>query len=171
MLYYINLVFFYSLLGFVLESIVYKHNNTNAHSSIFTGPYTLVYGFGMLFCILCYEIGKGIISNTILSYFLFYFLFVFITSLTEWIGGHIIHYFLKIDKWNYENHKYHFGKYLCLTNSICWGFLALIIILVLHPFFTNNILANIPNYVTYIIIFIFLFDLLNLISKKIIKVF
>ena len=64
MLYYINLVFFYSLLGFVLESVVYKHNNTNAHSSIFTGPYTLVYGFGMLFCILCYEIGKGIISNT-----------------------------------------------------------------------------------------------------------
>ena len=169
MLYYINLVFFYSLLGFVLESVVYKHNNTNAHSSIFTGPYTLVYGFGMLFCILCYEIGKGIISNTILSYFLFYFLFVFITSLTEWIGGHIIHYFLKIDKWNYENHKYHFGKYLCLSNSICWGFLALIIILVLHPFFVNNILANIPNYVTYIIIFVFLLDLLNLISKKIIK--
>ena len=47
-MYYINFIFLYSFLGFALESLYFKIHNINAHSSIFIGPYTLVYGFGML---------------------------------------------------------------------------------------------------------------------------
>ena len=42
---------------------------------------------------------------------------------------------LKIDKWNYQNHKYHLGKYICLDYAIYWGLLATFIIKYLHPFF------------------------------------
>jgi len=169
MLYYINLIFFYSLLGFILESVVYKHCNSSEHSSIFKGPYTLVYGFGMLFCILIYNKLNLYLDNNIFSYILYYLIFTLITTTIEFIGGNIIHYFLKIDKWNYTNHKYHFGKYICLDYAIYWGFLSLFTIKFLHPFFNNNIINNIPNYTTYIIIIVFLIDLLYLIKKKIIR--
>lgn len=169
MLYYINIIFFYSLLGFILESVVYKHCNSNAHSSIFKGPYTLVYGFGMLFCIIVYNKLNLHLDNNVLSYILYYLIFTIITTTVEFIGGNIIHYFLKIDKWNYTNHKYHFGKYICLDYAIYWGFLSLFNIKFLHPFFINNIINNIPSYTTYIIIIVFLIDLLYLIKKIIRK--
>lgn len=166
-LYYINLIFFYSLLGFVLESVVYKVTNTNSHSSIFMGPYTLVYGFGMLFCLLIYN--NLNLEPNFLTYLLYYLIFTFITTLTEYIGGNVIHYFLKIDKWNYTNHKYHFGKYICLDYAIYWGILSSLVIYFLHPFFNQNIILNIPSYATYIILLIFIIDLIILIKKKIIK--
>ena len=171
MLYYINLIFFYSLLGFVLESVVYKYHDVNEHSSIFKGPYTLVYGFGILFCILIYNKLNIYLDNNIFSYLIYYIIFTIITTLTEFIGGHVIHFFLKIDKWNYTNHKYHFGKYICLDYAIYWGILSLFTIIKIHPFFNRFILNNIPNYTTYIILFVFIIDLLYLIKKKIIRNF
>ena len=45
---YLNLLFAYSILGFIMESTLYKIVNSNMHSGIFYGPYTLVYGFGVL---------------------------------------------------------------------------------------------------------------------------
>ena len=167
MLYYINLIFFYSLLGFILESVVYKISNTNEHSSIFKGPYTLVYGFGMLFCLLFHNFIN--LSNNVFSYIFYFIIFTILTTTTEFIGGHVINYFLKIDKWNYSNHKYHFGKYICLDYAICWGILSLFIFFKLHPFFDNHILKNIPSYTTYIILLIFIIDLIYLIKNKIIR--
>ena len=52
MLYYINCLFLYSLLGFVLESTVFKIKKVNIHSGIFYGPITEVYGFGAIALIL-----------------------------------------------------------------------------------------------------------------------
>jgi len=165
MLYYINIIFLYSLLGFILESVVYKHCNSSEHSSIFKGPYTLVYGFGMLFCILIYNKLNMYFDNNFFTYLLYYLIFTMITTLVEFIGGHVIHYFLKIDKWNYSNHLFHFGKYICLDYAIYWGVLSLFTILKLHPFFNRFIINNIPSYTTYIILMVFAIDLLSLIKK------
>jgi hypothetical protein len=42
-------------MGFILESVVYKYHNANKHSSIFYGPYTIVYGLGSLFILLIHK--------------------------------------------------------------------------------------------------------------------
>jgi len=160
-MYYINLIFLYSFLGFTLESFYFKYINANAHSSIFTGPYTLVYGFGVLACLLVYNI----ISPT--NIFIYYILFTITTSLIEYIGGHVIHFFLKKDKWNYSNFKIHFGKYLCLRNCLIWGILSTFIILYIQPYLNTHILLTIPKNATIIILIIFIIDLLNLIIKTI----
>ena len=47
-MYYIKLFFLYSLLGFVMESTLYKIVSSSRHSSIFYGPVTTVYGFGII---------------------------------------------------------------------------------------------------------------------------
>ena len=157
-MYYINLIFLYSFLGFTLESFYFKYTNKNCHSSIFTGPYTLVYGFGMLGCILIY-------NNIHTNIFIYYLIFTIVTTLIEYIGGNLIHYFLKIDKWDYSNSKYHFGKYICLTNALIWGILSTFTIYYLHPFFNNNILLQIPTKSTIIFIIIFIIDFINLLIK------
>ena len=164
-MYYINFIFLYSFLGFTLESLYFKINNTNAHSSIFIGPYTLVYGFGILFSYLIYNYLN--LPINIISLIIYYIIFVISSSLIEFIGGHTIHLFLKIDKWNYKNYKYHFGKYLCLNNSLIWGILVLFVIIFIHPYLNNNILLTIPTNTTIIILIIFIFDLLYLIYKTI----
>lgn len=168
-MYYINFIFLYSVLGFILESSVYKYYKVNEHSSIFTGPYTLVYGFGMLFCNLIYNFLNKFLSLNILTIILYYIVFTITTSLIEFIGGNVIHFFLKIDKWNYSKYKYSFGKYITLKNSLIWGILSLIMIFYFQPYFHKHILLTIPNYFTIIIIIFFLIDLIHLIliNKKI----
>lgn len=168
-MYYFNLIIFYSLLGFIMESVVYKICNTNQHSSIFYGPYTLVYGFGMLPCILLFNKLTSVLPNKIITIILSYLSFVIITTTIEWIGGSLIHLFLKIDKWNYQNHKYHLGKYICLDNAIYWGLLATFIVKYLHPFFNLNIIKKIPNHATIIILIIFLIDTCLVFINKIMK--
>lgn len=164
----LNTIFLYSLLGFILESVVYKIKNSNNHSSIFYGPYTLIYGIGFYFCIIIYN--NIIFTNNFLINYLFYFIsFIIITTTIEFIGGHLIHFLLNIDKWNYQHHKYHFGKYICLDYSIYWGILSLFTITYLHPFLNNNIIEKLPNKTTYLILFIFLIDLTLVIKNKIIK--
>ena len=159
-MYYINFIFLYSFLGFTLESTYYKFCNANLHSSIFLGPYTLVYGFGMLFCYLIYKI------LPIHNIFVYYILFTIITTLIEYIGGNLIYLFLHIDKWDYSRYKYHFGKYICLNNALIWGLLSTFIILFIHPYLHNNILLTIPNYITIIILIVFIIDLIYLIYKN-----
>ena len=164
-MYYFNFILLYSFIGFTLESFYYKLHNCNMHSSIFTGPYTLVYGFGMFFSYLFFLYLNNILPLNLHTYILYYMAFTIITSIIEYLGGNIIYYFLKIDKWNYSNYKYHFGKYLYLRNSLIWGLLVLITIIFIHPYLNNNILLTIPKNTTIMLIIIFLIDLANLILK------
>ncbi len=168
-MYYFKLIIFYSFLGFVLESVVYKFANVNSHSSIFYGPYTLVYGFGVLPCVLIYNFLNPLLKTNILKIIIFYLIFTIITTLIEFIGGHIINYFLKIDKWNYHNHKYHFGKYICLDNALYWGLLSLFIITCLHNYFNKNIISTIPTSASIIILIIFIIDFIFVVKNKIRK--
>ena len=106
-MYYINFIFLYSFLGFFLESVVYKVNKTNCHSGIFLGPINLTYGIGMF---LCYIVYKSLnLQVNIFSCLVYYLIFIFLTSLIEFIFGHLIHFFLHINKWDYSKYKYHFG--------------------------------------------------------------
>ena len=52
---YINYLVIYSIFGFIMESTLYKIVNSSNHSGIFYGPYTFVYGFGVLISILIYQ--------------------------------------------------------------------------------------------------------------------
>ena len=47
-MYYIKVFLLYSLLGFIMESTLYKVKSVNKHSGIFYGPMTAVYGIGIL---------------------------------------------------------------------------------------------------------------------------
>ena len=51
-MYYIKTFLLYSLLGFIMESTLYKIKLVNKHSGIFYGPVTAVYGVGIISIVL-----------------------------------------------------------------------------------------------------------------------
>lgn len=157
-MYYINCLLFFSLLGFVLESDVYKINHSKRHSGIFYGPITEVYGFGVLTLILLkkYIIDK-LKCNKYLKIIITFILSWISLTLIEFIGGNILNILFNIDMWNYTNKDYNAGKYICLELSLIWGIFGVIYIYYLKNFF-DKIIELIPKKLTYILIIINLID-------------
>lgn len=166
MLYYFKVLIVYSFLGFIYESDIFKISSSSKHSGILFGPLTLVYGFG---CLLLLLENKYLFSkiklNKYLKLPLIYIIITISLSLIEWIGGQTLNLIFAIDMWNYSNHHFHLGKYLCLFNSLIWGLFGLIFIYILHPRL-NKIITNITTKETNLILIIFIIDIaITLLTK------
>ena len=166
MYYYINLLYFYSILGFILESTVYKISNSNRHSGIFYGPITMVYGFGILTLTLIkkYFLDK-LNCNRYLKLVIIYITCFITLTLIEYLGGTILNSIFDIDMWNYTKKDYNMGKYICLELSLIWGLLGTIYILYLKDFF-DKFIKLIPKKLTIIILIINLIDTLIVFFNK-----
>lgn len=158
MLYYIKCLFFYSFLGFTLESEVYKINNSNLHSGIFYGPITEVYGFGILALILLkkFFIDK-IKCNKYLKFFITFILCFFILTFIEFIGGNILYLLFEINMWDYSNKEFNCGKYICLDLAVIWGIFGTLFIYYVKDYF-DKFIKNISDNFTYVLIVINIID-------------
>ena len=165
---YLNYFFFYSLLGFIMESTLYKITVVNMHSGILYGPYTLVYGFGVLTSILIYEFLESRVKwkNKFIKVLCYFLLYTIVLSLIEFIGGHILHFFFQIDLWNYSNHIDAIGKYICFTNSLIWGLLGTLNVYFIYPRL-KKLFKKIPKVYTYSILGILILDIILTIITKI----
>ena len=133
-MYYLNSLYLYSLIGFIIESTVYKITKSKRHSGIFYSPLTYVYGFGILSLILLkkYLLDKININNY-LKILLTFILSTILLTLIEYLGGTILNLVFNIDMWDYTKKTYNLGKYICLDLSLTWGFLGTIYIYYLKP--------------------------------------
>ena len=162
---YLKYFIIFSIMGFIMESVVYKVSGSNSHSGVLLGPYTLVYGFGGLLVVLINNYLSKIPMNNLLKLILLFLCFTIVCTLIEYLIGNLIHLIFDIDKWNYTSHKYHFGKYICLDLALTWGFLSLSIIKILKPFL-EKLLLIIPNNATIIIFIILIIELLYTLFTK-----
>ena len=165
-MYYTKIFLLYSLLGFVMESTLYKIIKINKHSGIFYGPITAVYGIGILSIELLNKyLFNKIKNNKLLKLIIEFILLTITLSLIEHIGGTILNYLFHIDMWDYTNVKFHFGKYVCLRNSLIWGVFGVAYIHIFKPF-TDKILNQITKKETYLFLGIFILDtIITLITK------
>ena len=165
-MYYIKTFLLYSLLGFIMESTLFKVRLVNKHSGIFYGPITAVYGVGILSIVLLNKyFFKKIKCNKILKLLIEFITLTIILSIIEYLGGNILNYLFDIDMWDYSKIKPNFGKYICLQNSIIWGILGTVYIHIFKPF-TDKILNQITNKETYLFLTLFIIDtILVLITK------
>lgn len=164
-MYYLNSFLFYSLLGFIMESTIYK-NTTLKTSGVLNGPVTLVYGVGGITLIL---INKYILNkikiNKILKVIISFFIYGIFLTLVELTCGYLCNIIFDIDMWNYTNKKYNIGKYICLELVPIWGLLGVIITYIIKPFF-DKITKLIPKEATYLFYFILVLDsIITLITK------
>lgn len=165
-MYYIKIFLLYSLLGFIMESILFKVKVVNKHSGIFYGPITAVYGVGIISIELLNKyFFKKIKCHKLLKLLIEFLTLTIILSIIEYLGGNILNYLFDIDMWDYSKIKPNFGKYICLQNSIIWGILGTVYIHIFKPF-TDKIIKTITNKETYLFLLIFIIDtILVLITK------
>lgn len=169
-MYYLKVLYFFSFLGFVMESNVYKLSNSNKHSGIFKGPITMVYGFGVLALVLLDKYLFG--SVDLFKYFNFIMVFVVcmvVLTFIEWLGGNILNKTLGIDMWDYSSKPYHYGKYICLDLALTWGLMGAIYLVFLKGFF-DGFINLIPNGLMWIVLVLNVIDILFIIREKIIEV-
>ena len=164
-MYYINSFFIYSILGFILESTIYKFNDSNRHSGIFFGPITPIYGIGVLIILFIYILVNNLKIHKYLKIILLFIFSIIILSLIEFIGGNLIHIIFNIDLWDYSNHKFRIGKYNSLFISLSWGLLSIIFIYIIKPIM-DKLINNIPKFITYIFIILFLIDFMSILIFK-----
>ena len=157
-MYFINTFFIYSILGHFFESTIVKLLNANYQSGFLFGYWTPVYGIGVITIVLIYRLLKKHIKNNFIIFILLFILSSIILSTLELIGGYLIELIFNKVFWNYEKFKYNIGKYISLETSIIWGLFSLIIIYLLKPLI-DKIIKLIPKWLTYILIILFIIDL------------
>ena len=166
MYYYLNSLYFYSLFGFILESTIYKIRKSKRHSSIFYGPITMVYGFGVLLLLLT---KKYILDKLNLSkrkkLIVTFLTCMIVFTLTEWLGGNILSRVFQIDLWDYSKKSFHFGKYIFLELSLVWGFLGTIYIYYVKDFI-DKILNLFPKKMTLVFLVLNLIDTIFVFINK-----
>ena len=166
MYYYLNSLYLYSLFGFILESNIYKVTGSKRKSGIFYGPFTYVYGFGVLALIVLkkYFLDKLKI-NKYLKFIVTFLLCTIILTTIEFIGGNILHLVFDVDMWNYTKKTYNFGKYICLELAITWGALGTLYVYHIKKFL-DKFIELIPKKLTIFIIIVNSIDIvITLINK------
>ena len=103
-MYYLRFFFFYSILGYFLESLV----TTQYESGILYGYWTPIYGIGVCLIIGIYHaIKKWLHPNKWVLPILLFFSSAFFLALMELIGGYLIQFLFHRVFWNYQNHHFH----------------------------------------------------------------
>lgn len=158
-MYYFNLFFVYSILGYFIEEGGMALLGMEYNSSLLTGPWTVVYGIASLAIIyagnridlLNYKKGIKVLIFIIISCLM-------LTSI-EFIAGWSIEATLGIVYWDYSGLPYHFTKYVSLPISIIWTVYALLLYYLIYPYL-NPLIKKIPKYITIILMVLFVVDIL-----------
>ena len=166
-MYYLKSLLLYSLFGFCMESTVYKVSLSKRHSGICYGPFTYVYGFGVLALILLkkYCLDK-LKVNKYLKVVITFILCTIILTFIEWFGGNILNLAFDIDMWNYTKKTYNIGKYICLELALVWGLFGTIYIYYIKSFI-DKILDVIPDNFTLGVLVINILDIILVLINKI----
>lgn len=169
-MYYINLFFAFSILGFLIENIWNYFFEDEKGSGILIGPWTPIYGIGSLFIIVVFNfIQKNIHLPGWINCYLLAIVMLISLTLIEFIGGILIEKIFHKTFWDYRKFSLSFGKYISLEISLIWAFSSILLAYIIEPLI-HIYLYQIPNYLTILFIFLLVIDILYLcITKKIHK--
>ncbi len=157
-MYYLNCFFVYSILGYLLETIIALITHTNFKSGILNGFWTPVYGIGAITILFVAEyLFKNLHMPRLLETIVMFFSVAIILSFLEALGGVLIEKMFGITFWNYDSHKYHIGKFISLEMTITWGIVSIIFIYLIHPLL-SGLIKKIPSWITIILVMLFIID-------------
>ncbi len=150
--------YFYCIFGWVFESIYVSlrtHKLTNR--GFMKGPWLPLYGSGAILVLLVtlpyadHPVGvyfAGMIAATILEY----------------ITGVVMVKLFRVRYWDYSYKKIQFQGHICLSSSLAWGGLSLLMVYVIHPPIVKFIAMwneNVVNILTFIVTICMAYDFAN----------
>ncbi len=153
---YFLLFIIYSFLGWLTESIFCAFIDKKfINRGFLIGPYCPIYGVGAIIMTLYLTQYK---DNAITIFLLASIL----CSILEYITSYIMEKIFKTRWWDYSNHKFNLNGRICLSNTLSFGLLSLVVIYITNPILFNliNIIPKLPMLIISIIIFlIFITDI------------
>lgn len=161
---YLNIFFFFSILGHAIESFLTKDYT----SGILYGYWTPIYGIGVIIILLLNSTLKNRIKSIYQHYIILFVLSAVTLATMEYIGGYLIQKFFHQVFWNYQSHKGNIGLYTSLEMSIVWGVSSILIVLLIEPL-CQKYSQKIPKWISYLLLGLFIVDCLMTINNKIIS--
>lgn len=158
-MYYINIFFIYSFLGFLFENALSLFTNTNFNSGVLYGPWTFIYGIAIFLIMMVNRFLRQYKLNRWLEVILFYIGVTSLMTLVEFSGGMLIEKLFHRVYWDYTNLRFNYGNYIALEISLLWGLFATIIKYIVTPHIIK-FAKKIPKFVTVIITGLFLIDVI-----------
>jgi uncharacterized membrane protein len=159
MLFYVNLFFIYAISGYFFETLVMHLIHKSYNSSVLYGPWTMVYGLAVIVMIIVYLIIKKFKLSNIKEKILYFITITLVMTILEGISGYIIELTQNKIYWHYDNLKFNLGHYMALEISLIWGFFSLFSMYFIIPRI-KEFVNKIPKIITYILIGLFLIDIL-----------
>ena len=150
--------YFYCIFGWVFESTYVSlrtHKLTNR--GFMKGPWLPLYGSGAILVLLVtlpyadHPVGvyfAGMIAATILEY----------------VTGVVMVKLFKVRYWDYSYKRIQFQGHICLSSSLAWGGLSLLMVYVIHPpivKFIDMWNENVVNILTFIVTICMAYDFAN----------
>lgn len=158
-MFYINIFLCFSIFGYLFETICSYIFKSGFNSGILYGPWTPLYGFGVIIImLLSNKIFESLHLNKVVETIVVFVVITIVLTVLEWLGGVLIEKLFHITFWDYSNYKYHIGKYISLEISLVWGIGSIILIYLVLPW-SLNLIKKIPLFITIILSFLFLVDI------------
>ena len=146
-MYYVNLFFIFSVLGFLFENFLNIFTNDNFNSGILYGPWTFIYGIGAFLIIFWGRFLRQYHLKKWKEVILYYLGITILMTLVEFSGGNLIEILFHRTYWDYTNMTFNYGKYICLEVSLVWGLLATLIYYFVLPWL-NKLEKKMPIWLT-----------------------
>lgn len=121
----------YSFIGYIAEvinvSIIEKRIVLNRGFLI--GPYLPIYGVGCMIMVLFLERYED-------DLFALFIMSAFYCSLLEYFTSLIMEKIFRLRWWDYSDNKFNINGRICLKNALLFGIGGIIVVKILHPFFS-----------------------------------
>lgn len=158
-MYYINIFFIYSIIGFLYEIALAVITSHQLESGFLYGFWTPIYGIGVILILLISRwLFKKIKGHKIVKEIIFFMVITIILTIIEGSAGYLIRLIFHKDYWNYSKLAFNIGKYMALEISLIWGVFSLLLLKYIHPL-VKKITTKIPKATTITWIILFLIDL------------
>lgn len=154
-MYDINIFLTYSILGFFYECIINFIQDGRFSSGFMYGPWTPIYGIGVLIILYIYKKLKK--YNKIKRLIIMSIISMIVLTILEYITGNLIKLIFHTSFWDYSNYKFNYGKFISLESSLIW-MIGSIIIIFIHKKLKKYI-KKIPNQITIKLSIVFTIDL------------
>ncbi len=126
MIQWLFIFYFYCFIGWCIESCFVSFNKKKwVNRGFIKGPFLPLYGSGAVMML--------VISKPFLEHWWAVFIAGCIgATILELITGIVMEALFKVRYWDYSNQRFHFKGYICLSSSIAWGGLTMLMNYVVH---------------------------------------
>lgn len=155
----------YSFIGWIIEMlIVAMENGRFTPRGFLIGPYLPIFGVGAILITL-------ILSKYENDIFVLFIMSAFLGAILEYFVSYVLEKIFKTRWWNYERDRFNLNGRVCLSTTIGFGILGVMVIIFFNPIFLtliNNLSFTVQNVLSIILALIFVTDVIvsfSVISK------